>query len=144
MPRGWLYFGGIATIPESRTSTLSISGNRLFGSYLGKTSEISNTDIVSVTEYFGRNPFLRVTTTEGDYHVGVRTGQYDEVVRVLQQLIGDHFRHSFGHRLNGLFYRKQFSLAQLFNSPRFSLRTLLIVITLVAVALAVVMHVLRN
>ena len=111
MLRGAIDFGGL--IPESHTSTLRVAGDHLFGIKKGQSQEILGTNIVSVREYFTKNPFLEVTTTDGDFHVGLKSEHYDDVVRVLQTLVGDDFCRKLTHRLNVLFYRKQFTLKSL-------------------------------
>lgn len=112
----WLYFGGWSWLPVSRTSNLIVGGNRLFGHRGDQCIELLSTNIVDVKEYCTRNPFLRISTTDGDFHVGVKSEHYDEVVRVLRGSVGDDFCRTFAHRWNVLLYRKQFSIGSLLKA----------------------------
>ena len=114
MRKRWFYFGGLA--PESWSSTLKVEDDRLFGVRNDQCYEVLPTNIVEVKEYNFNNPFLRITTTDGDFHVGAMTMHYDDVVRILRRQIGDRFCDTFSHRWNAIFYRKQFSLMSLVKS----------------------------
>ena len=81
---------------------------RLFGKHGRQDCEILPSQIVEVKEFGFNNPFLMVTTADGRFHVGVMTNQYDEVVDILGQYVGNSFRHRFAHRWNVFFFRKQF------------------------------------
>jgi len=114
MKNRWFYFGGF--IPECWSSTLKIEDGRLFGMRGDELIEILPANITKVKEYGFNNPFLRVTTTDGDFHVGAMTRTYDDVVRVLRRDVGDRFCSSLSHRFNDRFYRKQLSFTSLLRS----------------------------
>ena len=114
MKQTWFCYGGC--IPQFWSSTLKVEEGRLFGRRGRRYFEILPTDIAEVKEFGFNNPFLLVTTADGRFHVGALTGQYDEVVRVLERYVGSGFCRRFVHRWNVFFYRKQFRVISFFAS----------------------------